>query len=276
MDTARFWELIDTLGGVADDRTTAPLHESLIASGEGDAFRSTLDDFVRQLLDRCDVPPFYRGDTSEWIAAAVAARGRDVYERVLAAGADLDPQEWDWAEAEALLVVGFEDDGDEDDEDDEEEDEHAWTRREHRDVGLGTMLLEWKTDPPPPDVRSRFDPELEEFMEKFSGAIIAMDDPRRGHPPVQDPEWDAALDALAADPQVQRLRRATMDVGVHVLVKDSATGGITRWEDDGALKHVTVEVARSEVEDPEGRAAVYEALLRQVFAQLAEEAPAGS
>ena len=104
MGPARFWDLIDSLGGVADDQTTGPLHELLVASGEGDAFRSTLEDLVRALLDTCDVPPLYRGDTSEWIAAAVVARGRDVYERVLAAGADLDPEEWAWGESEAIKM----------------------------------------------------------------------------------------------------------------------------------------------------------------------------
>lgn len=276
MEPARFWELIDTLGGVADDETTPALHESLVASGEGEAFRSMLDDLVKQLLDGCDLPPLYRGDTAEWIAAAVVARGRDVYERVLAAGVDLDPGEWAWEEAEALLVVGFEAEGEAEHDEDDEDDEDAWRRRETRDVGLGTLLLEWKTDPPPPDVLSGFDPEMEEFMAVHSGALIDIDDPRRGHPPVQDPEWDRALDVLAADPQVRELRGATMHVGVHVLVKDSTAGGVTRWEDDGALRHVTVEIARAAVEDPGGRAEVYETLLRRVLAQLAEEPPARS
>ena len=81
MDEARFWRLVDVLGGTADDTSTARLAAELVEHDEVDAFGDHLDVLVAQLLAACDVPVTHDGDTAEWIAAAVIARGRDTYER---------------------------------------------------------------------------------------------------------------------------------------------------------------------------------------------------
>ncbi|GAW50518.1 MULTISPECIES: hypothetical protein [unclassified Nocardioides] len=91
MDDTRFWQLVDLLGGTADERTVPVLEADLAASGDAEGFLDALQVTVDDLLARCPVPGSHEGDTAEWIAAAVVAAGRETYERTIAAGLPSTP-----------------------------------------------------------------------------------------------------------------------------------------------------------------------------------------
>ena len=228
MDEARFWRLVDVLGGTADDTSTARLAAELVEHDEVDAFGDRLDVLVAQLLAACDVPVTHDGDTAEWIAAAVIARGRDTYERTLAAGAELDPDAWHWAEAGSLLVVGM-----------SEEDGAA--------PGDDRLTLQWKSRQVPVGVETLWDPEHDEHG----------DDPAFGLVPTADEAWDAALGVLMTDAEFQRRRAALEPVALHVVVRDVEELELSAWPDPDAVESVVLAVPVSLVLAEESRVEAY-------------------
>lgn len=215
MSPDRFWELVETLGGVADDTTTPALDRVLHDHGEGEAFQDLVEEHVERLLERCQVPASHRGDTAEWIAAAVIAAGRAEHDRVLASGAPLVPDAWAWAEAENLLVVGMPH---------EVDSPLPGTR-----IGI---TLEWKTLDLPVDIESTFDPVLD----------WAGDDPRHGHSVTLDPAWTEAVLRLEADPEFHRRRTSIAEVGLHLKVRDCEELELTPWPSEDEVDHVVLSV----------------------------------
>lgn len=211
----RFWELVGTLGGVADDTTTPALDRALGESGEGENFLDLVEEHVERILERCEVPASHQGDTAEWIAAAVIAAGRAEHDRVLASGAPLVPDEWAWAEAENLLVAGMPHEADS---------PLPGTR-----IGI---TLEWKALDLPVDMESTFDPVLD----------WAGDDPRHGHSVTLDPAWTEAVLRLEADPEFQRRREAIADVGLHLKVREADEMVLTPWPAPDQVDDVVLSV----------------------------------
>lgn len=179
MTPGRFWELIGTLDGVADDKSCAELGRLLGETGEGSAFGDLLDQRVEPLVRACRWPDEIAGsDTMNWVAAAVVAGGRRAYETVLAAK-EVDPDQWQWDEAEALLVAGVEDSFED-------------APPPHGDpVPPVDVALQWLAASPP-GVEGPHDDDP-------TDAIDPGDDPDWGRVPVHDPDWIAAQHRLAAD-----------------------------------------------------------------------------
>ncbi|WP_299051470.1 hypothetical protein [uncultured Nocardioides sp.] len=204
MNSSRVWELLRALDGVADETSVGRLGDSLAAEEErelGEAVR----DLVDGLLERCHVTHDHWGEVSEAVAAAVLARGRDTYERVHTTGGVLDPDDWAWQEADALLALG----------------EPA--------EGTGPFVLQWLTEDLPAGVRSAWrtdHPPLD-------------DDPSWGVVPAADPAWDSACETLLVDPGVAHARRSIGEahgtsydrVAVWLTLSDTAEPTITVWAD---------------------------------------------
>ncbi|MBB6629216.1 hypothetical protein H5V45_17955 [Nocardioides sp. KIGAM211] len=199
MESARFWELVDVLGGVADDRTVPRLEAVLVESGESEEFLDLVEDKVRQLLTACTVPPSHAGDTAEWLAAAVVASGRSRYEHVLSAGGPLDPDDWAWAEAEHLLVAGF--------------------LTDLEQVGL---TLQWKSRQVPVGVETSWRPDDD-----------AGDDPGLPLVATTDEAWEAALGVLLDDEEFAARRARLHGIALHVVVRDVEEMEISAWEGAG-------------------------------------------
>lgn len=215
MSPERFWELVDILGGVADDTTTPALDRELGESDEGEDFLALVQARVEQLLERCPVPESHQGDTAEWIAAAVIAAGRAEHDRVLSSGAPLVPDEWAWAEAENLLVVGM-----------------PHEAEEPRPGALLGLSLEWKTTDLPAGIESTFDPLME-----WTG-----DDPAYGRTVTVDPEWTEAVLRLDADPEFHRRRTTIADVGLHLKVREADEMVLTPWPSPEQVDDVVLSV----------------------------------
>ncbi|GEP37909.1 hypothetical protein NPS01_15720 [Nocardioides psychrotolerans] len=215
MSPERFWELVETLDGVADDTTTPALDRMLRDHGEGENFLDLVEEHVERILERCEVPASHQGDTAEWIAAAVIAAGRAEHDRVLLSGAALVPDDWAWAEAENLLVAGAAHD---------------------QDTPLpGSLLgltLEWKTTDLPADMESTFDPRLDR----------AGDDPRHGRTITHDPAWAEAVLRLDADPEFHRRRASIGDVGLHLKVREAEEMELTPWPSEDQVDDVVLSV----------------------------------
>ncbi|WP_193604679.1 hypothetical protein [Nocardioides dongkuii] len=213
MTPERFWDLIGTLGGVADDASCARLEALLREHGEGEEFSDLVEEHEERLVTGCRWPRRIRGsDTMHLVAAAVVAAGRPAYDAVLARG-KVDPGQWDWDEAESLLVVGM---GDEDD--GEGDDRYGGTgpgSRGTTDDGEPTppldVVLQWFALPSPERMETADDATPEMSMD-FG------DDPDEGRVPVHDPDWVAARAVLAADPDLlaRRRRVAGMRLGLTV------------------------------------------------------------
>lgn len=185
MSPDRFWELVGSLGGVADDASCARLDALLRATGEGPDFGDRLDALVESLVRGCRWPRDIAGsDTMSWVAAAVVAAGHEACERVLAAQR-IEPDEWDWAEAEALLVAGF-----------EESPEDAQDAPEDHGEAVPPVgvTLQWLALPAPEGVHGPYDDDLDGPPPMDPG-----DDPAWGRRPVRDQDWLAAQRTLAAD-----------------------------------------------------------------------------
>jgi hypothetical protein len=229
MDEARFWELVDLLGGTADDTTTPRLAAALVEQDEVDAFGEHVDVLVAQLLAACDVPASHDGDAAEWIAAAVIARGRATYEATLAAGGELDPDAWAWAEAEDLLVVGM--------------------TGEPEDAGPfdDGLTLQWKSLEVPVGVETVWDPDDDEHG----------DDPAYGLVPTSDEAWAAALGVLATDEEFQRRRAALEPLALHVVVRDVEELELSAWPEPDAVESVVLAVPVSLVLAEESRVEAY-------------------
>jgi len=225
MDVARFWELVELLGGAADDASTARLGAVLVEQDEVEGFADHLDVLVARLLATCDVPASHDGDAAEWIACAVVASGRASYERVLAAGAPLDPDEWAWAEADGLLVVG----------------------EELADAPADSLTLQWKSREVPVGVETVWDPDDDAHG----------DDPAYGLVPTSDEAWDAALGVLATDEEFLRRRAALDPLALHVVVRDVDELELSAWPDPDAAESVVLTVPAAIVLAEESRVEAY-------------------
>jgi hypothetical protein len=225
MDVGRFWELVDLLGGTADDASTPRLAAALVEHDEAEGFSDHLDVLVAQLLATCDVPPSHEGDTAEWIACAVVASGRATYDRVLAAGAPLDPDDWDWAEAEDLLVVG----------------------EEQADAPLDPLTLQWKSRQVPVGVETVWDPDDDAHG----------DDPAYGLVPTSDEAWNAALGVLGTDAEFLRRRAELEPLALHVVVRDVDEVELSAWPDPAAAESVVLAVPVTMVLAEESRVEAY-------------------
>jgi hypothetical protein len=225
MDVARFWELVDLLGGTADDASTPRLAAALTEHDEVEAFADHLDVLVAQLLATCDVPASHDGDTAEWIACAVVASGRGSYERVLAAGAPLDPDDWDWAGAEGLLVVG----------------------EEQADAPADPLTLQWKSREVPVGVETVWDPDDDAHG----------DDPAYGLVPTSDEAWEAALGVLGTDAEFLRRRAELEPLALHVVVRDVDELELSAWPDPDAAESVVLALPVAMVLAHESRVEAY-------------------
>lgn len=155
---------------------------------------------VGQLVVGCRWPDEIAGsDTMNWVAAAVVAGGRAAYEGVRARG-EIDPAQWQWDEAEALLVVGY-----------EEDQVHVPPADHGGPVPPVAVTLQWLSIPSPEGVHTPDDdsPELQ---------VDLGDHPSNGRVPVHDPEWVEAQRQLAADPSFVARRVTTSDGPGLVLV----------------------------------------------------------
>ena len=205
MTPERFWELVGTLDGVADEETCARLDALLRETGEGPAFTDLIDDHVEPLVETCHwLGDIAGSSTMDWVAAAVIASGKARYDAVLARG-EVDPDEWEWSEAEALLVAGFE----------ETEEERA--NREPDDHGEAAppvaVTLQWLSVPSPEGVHTPHDHDPEGIM------IDLGDHPDLGRTPVHDPDWLRAQEVLAADESFLARRSAVGAIGLWLTVR---------------------------------------------------------
>lgn len=208
MEPTRFWALVDLLGGVADDDTTPRLDAALADEAEAEEFTDLVQEAVHRLLERCTVPPSHAGDTAEWVAAAVVASGRATYERTLAAGGLLRPDDWAWAEAENLLVAGLADE----------------------DARDG-LTLQWCSTTVPPGVSTAFDADRD-----------LGDDPAHGLVATHDEAWETALDLLAEDAEYLSRRESLGDIRLHVVVRDVEEMELSAWPEPEAVEDVVLVV----------------------------------
>jgi hypothetical protein len=214
MTPERFWELVGTLDGVADDMSCAELDALLRETGEGSAFADILDPHVESLVRGCRWPNGIAGsDTMNWVAAAVVAAGRSTYEIVLAAQ-EVNPDQWQWGEAEALLVAGAE----------ESEDDAP---PDHGDpVPPVRVALQWLSVPSPEGVPGPPDDD------DPTGVMDPGDDPDWGRVPVHDPDWVAARERLAADQSFLERRARLGDLGLWLTVRPVPPEGQTAPDPD--------------------------------------------
>ncbi len=222
MTPDRFWRLVELLDGTADQETVARL-EAAMAPGEQETFADAVQDHVDRLLARREVPGSHAGDTAEHLAAAVVAAGRDTYERELALDAPLDPGQWRWEEAEALLVAGL-------------------AEEEEPPDGVGDLAdqlgihLQWRSVQVPDGVLTSWGEEVAEIDE------VVGDDPSFGRFPTDDPHWHEALSRLAEDPEFHRRREAVAGLELHVVVRDTDEATLSAYPDAEAAEHAVLVV----------------------------------
>ena len=204
MTPERFWQLVGTLDGVADDETCARLHALVRSTGEGSAFIEMVEDHVERLAVECRWPGDFAGrDTMNWVGAAVVAAGKVSYDAVRAEGA-VDPEQWRWDEAEALLIVGFEMT--------EEDQAHGPPPDHGEPVSPVAVTLQWLSIPSPTGVRTPHD--------HGPDSIIDLGDhPDNGRTPVHDPDWVAAQRHLAADQSFLARRLRVEHLGLWLTVR---------------------------------------------------------
>jgi len=203
----RFWELVATLDGIADEGRCDRLDALLRESGEAAAFSDLVEARVEELLATCPVPPDMQGSSvSEWLAAAVVAAGRATFDQALAAGSEIDADAFAWAEAEALLVVGVEPDDAESD---------AGPPPDHGEPRAPVdVTLQWLAAPAPERLVVPFDDQ--------SPFLDLMGDSPLGRTPVHDPDWVEAQRRLAADPEVVARRAALAPTALGLTVRPYA------------------------------------------------------
>lgn len=210
MTPERFWQLVDTLGGVADDATCARLDELLRSTGEGEAFGDLLEDVVDTLVAECRWPDEVRGgDAMSWVAAAVVAGGRASYDEVRARR-EVDLDRWEWGEAEALLVVGLAET--------EADEGHGPPEYHGAPVPPVSVTLQWLSFPSPPRLATTHD----------RGPVMIIDfgdHPDLGRKPVRDPDWVEAQSVLAADASFVDRRRRVGHLGLWLNVRPAAPAG---------------------------------------------------
>lgn len=225
----RFWQLVDLLGGVADD-ASVPRLEAALEAGEAESFLDRVYELVAALLQQCSVPPSHAGDTEEWIAAAVVAAGRTTYESTLATGGLLDPEAWAWSEAEDLLVAGVPGHADTQDGDAMDDDADLDDVTEQLGDELG-LTFQWCSSEVPPDVDTSYDPENDRG-----------DDPEHGQVWTDDDEWTRTLALLDGDAEFHRRRAVIAGIGLHVVVRDIDEATLTPWPSDEDVQDVVLTV----------------------------------
>lgn len=210
MTPERFWTLIETLDGIADDQTCARLDALVRTTGEGSAFTEMVEELVEPLVTSCRWPAHLAGsDTMNWVGAAVVAAGKASYDAVQAQG-EIDPDNWRWAEAEALLVVGFEL---------TEADRAQGPPADHGEpVSPVAVTLQWLSIPAPDGVRTPHDHNSDSMID-------LGDHPDNGRTPVHDPDWVAAQRHLAADQSFLARRRSVEHVGLWLTVRPVPSDG---------------------------------------------------
>jgi len=248
MTPERFWELIDSLGGVADDASCERLDLQLQRSGEGDAFADEVEVHVADLLRHCTVPADMPEDSEEWLAAAVVAAGRDAYEATISAGGEIDAARWRWRDAEALLVTGWS--------------SHAaavdTTPRDH-DPGF-PVTLQWKVAAPPPGVYTSY------------GVDDLGDDPAHGVVASSDPAWDQARRDLGADPALMEELAGLDWLDLHLVVRDGedvTEPELRPYPTPDAVRAVVLVVPQSLLADAGSRAEAYAEAVQAMVAGLA-------
>jgi len=204
MTVERFWELIGTLGGVADDSSCASLNELLRQTGEASTFTDLLDEHVQALVEACRWPEDVAGsDAMSWVAAAVIAAGRLAYDEVLARR-EVDLDHWQWDEAESLLDIGFVA---------SPETDAAGPPADHgAAVPPVGVTLQWLSVPAPGGV----------WTPHGRNPIVAIDlgdDQTSGRFPVHDRDWVEAQRVLAADPAFVARRVRVGHLGLFVTVR---------------------------------------------------------
>ncbi|WP_166140557.1 hypothetical protein [Nocardioides ochotonae] len=248
MTPERFWELIDSLGGVADDETCERLDLELQRTGEGDAFADEVEVHVADLLRHCTVPAGMPEDSEEWLAAAVVAAGRDAYEATIAAGGEIDAARWRWRDAEALLVAGWS--------------SHAaavdTTPRDH-DPAF-PVTLQWKVAAPPVGVYTSH------------GVDDLGDDPETGVATSSDPAWDRARRYLMDDPGLTEELGALDWLDLHLVVREDsevAEPELRPYPSPDAVRSVVLAVPQSLFADPDTRTEAYVEAVQAMVAGLA-------
>ena len=194
----------------------ARLAAELVEHDEVDAFGDHLDVLVAQLLAACDVPVTHDGDTAEWIAAAVIARGRG----------DLRAHARRRRRARPGRVGAGPRPG--------ACSSWACRRRPAPPHGGDRLTLQWKSRQVPVGVETLWDPEHDEHG----------DDPAFGLRADRDEAWDAALGVLTTDAEFQRRRAALEPVALHVVVRDVEELELSAWPDPDAVESVVLARAR--------------------------------
>lgn len=248
MTPERFWDLIDSLDGVADDASCERLDLQLQRTGEGDAFADEVEVHVADLLRHCTVPADLPEDSEEWLAAAVVAAGRDAYEATIAAGGEIDAARWRWRDAEALLVTGW-----------SSHEAAVETAPRDRDPDF-PVTLQWKVASPPAGVYTSH------------GVDDLGDDPETGVVTSSDPAWDQARRYLMDDPGLVEELGALDWLDLHLVVRE--TSEITEPElrpypSPEAVRSVVLVVPQSLFEDPTTRAEAYAEAVQAMVAGLA-------
>lgn len=225
MTPERFWRLVELLDGTADEESVSRLEASL-APGEQETLADAVQEHVDRLLARREVPASHAGDTAEHLAAAVVACGRSTYERELALDEPLDPAQWRWSDAEALLLAGHDLTG---------EQQEEWTGEVDGELSdqLG-IHLQWRSTQVPDGVLTSWGEEVAEV----DGVL--GDDPDFGRVPADDPHWREALLRLAEDPEFHRRRAAVADLELHVVVRDTDEATLTAYPDAEAAEHAVL------------------------------------
>lgn len=226
MTPERFWRLVELLEGTPDAASVARL-EAALAPGEEETFADAVQEHVDRLLARREVPATHAGDTAEHVAAAVVAAGRAAYERELALDDPLDPAQWPWADAEALLVAGH---------DPAVAHQQEWTDEDDELSEQLGVWLQWRSVQVPDGVLTSWGAEVAEI----DGVL--GDDPAFGRVPAADPQWHEALQQLAEDPEFHRRREAVSGLDLHVVVRDTDEATLTAYPDADAAEHAVLVV----------------------------------
>lgn len=100
----------------------------------------------------------------------------------------------------------------------------------------------------------------------YDAASDDGDDPSLGRIRTSDPEWSAVLAELDADPEFHR-RRATLDVGLHIVVREAGEATLMAWPTEDAVTDVVLTLPLDVVTSaPSRRDAYVEAVVTLVTA----------
>lgn len=256
MTPERFWRLVELLGGTADAGSVTRL-EAAMAPGEQETFADAVQEHVDRLLAQREVSaPRTGGDTAELVAAAVVAAGRAAYEREAELDDPLDPAQWRWDDAEALLGAGHGPAAG-----------HVQERAGEADElseRLG-VWLQWRSVEVPDGVLTSWGAEVAEI----DGVL--GDDPAFGRVPAADPQWQEALQQLAEDPEFHRRRDAVAGLDLHVVVRDTDEATLTAYPDADAAEHAVLVVPVAAMTAEPDRAEAYVEAVVTLLVSLTED-----